>query len=464
MIQRAAQELEQRLRGARASDAGLLPDGRIAVTFRARDGAIALAADLFGTPPLVTLERAELPIAIEPGFVRKLATTVRGMTVTGVRARRGDRVLRIDFGTRSRFGIGDEVSLVLELVPRFGNAILVKGDTIVAAAKEFSLAENPARAIAAGQPYVPPPPRRKATPAPQSVPDDGPGQPPVLELFARMQAQRSGQREHHGVERRRRAILRRLGDRDEKLRAELRSLDDKRREAESRESLREQGEAIFTSLHQLDESARTEAKERAAKLFARYKKLQASLPHVESRQADVASMLDAVDVLRWEAERAGDEDVDDVERAVDALEARRPADRVEKAIKRKRRPLEFRTPAGSRILVGRSPAENADVTFRVARPDDLWFHAQGIPGAHVVLARDDRSSPPVEDLALAAALAAFHSKARASATVAVDYTRRKYVRKQKNAPPGLVWYTHPKTILAEPIREDALRTLSSRRS
>ena len=130
----------------------------------------------------------------------------------------------------------------------------------------------------------------------------------------------------------------------------------------------------------------------------------------------------------------------------------------------KRKPLEFRTAAGSRIVVGRSPAENADVTFRLARPDDLWFHAQGMPGAHVVLARDDREAPPADEIVIAASLAAFHSKARANAKVPIDYTQRKYVRKQQDAPPGLVWYTHPKTILAEPITEDGIRTLSNRRS
>jgi predicted ribosome quality control (RQC) complex YloA/Tae2 family protein len=461
MIRRAAQELDERLRGARLLDAGLLPDGRIALSLRARGGAITLVADLFGTPPLVTLEDADLPIAVEPGFVRKLATTLRGMTVTAVRSRQGDRVMRLEFGTRSRFGVGDAAELVLELVPRFGNAVLTKRGVIVAAAKEFTLAENPVRAILAGQPYVAPPPRASAPPAPEPGAGDG----SVLETFARMRAQRSEERDSRGAQRRRQSLTRRLEAREHKLRSELAALAAKRREAESRGELRDEGERIFASLHELDESERADAKERAAKLFARYKKLHASLAHVEVREAALARSLEAIDVLRWEAERAADEDLDDVERAAGELEPRRAQTREPQTVKRrKRKPLEFRTAAGSRIVVGRSPVENADVTFRMARPEDLWFHAQGIPGAHVVLARDDRSTPPGEDIDVAAALAAFHSKARASAKVPVDYTQRKYVRKQQNAPPGLVWYTHPKTILAEPITEDALRSLSSRRS
>ena len=112
--------------------------------------------------------------------------------------------------------------------------------------------------------------------------------------------------------------------------------------------------------------------------------------------------------------------------------------------------LELRTPAGSRIVVGRSPVENAELTFHLARPDDLWFHAQGVPGAHVILSRDDRGRVPDEDLQVAASLAAFYSKAQAAASAAVDYTLRKHVRKQRAAPPGLVWYTHAKTIVTQP--------------
>jgi predicted ribosome quality control (RQC) complex YloA/Tae2 family protein len=465
LIQRAAAELDRRLRGSRVLDAGQLPDGRVAVSLRARNGPVALVADLFGSPPTVTLEDAALPIAVEPGFIRKLVATLRGMTVTAVRSRRGDRVLRVEFGSRSRFGVGDSVDLILELVPRFGNAVLVKRDVVVAAAKEFTLAENPARAVQTGHSYVPPPLPATIKPPLESVGDDALSAESALAVLAELRAKRLGDAGQRGAEQRRQALARRLSVREEKLRAELRSLENKRRDAEARFELRDEGERIFSSLHELDESARDEAKERAAKLFARYKKLQASLEHVTAREVSVARALDAVEVLRWEADRAAEEDLDDVERATAELEPRGARESKREGVKKgKRKPLEFRTEGGSRIVVGRSPTENADVTFRQARPDDLWFHAQGIPGAHVVLARDDRSPPPDEDIEIAAALAAYHSKGRASAKVSVDYTLRKFVRKQQDAPPGLVWYTHPKTVLAEPITEDALRRLSNRRS
>jgi predicted ribosome quality control (RQC) complex YloA/Tae2 family protein len=167
------------------------------------------------------------------------------------------------------------------------------------------------------------------------------------------------------------------------------------------------------------------------------------------RERTLRSLLQAIEQLRWEAERIDETDLADVEHAAAQLEARKTKT-GKSATRRKRAPLEVRTASGSRIVVGRSPSENADLTFRVARSNDWWFHAQNMPGAHVILQRDDRDEPPADDIERAASLAAYFSKGRASAKVAIDYTLRKYVRAQRDAPPGLVWYTHPRTIMAEP--------------
>ena len=159
LFRRAAHEIVSRLRGAKLRDAGLLPDGRVGLLLRARSGPVLLAIDAFGTPPSVALEDGELGIRAEPGFVRALSAGLRDTTLLDARARRGDRLIRLLFGSRSRFGVGDELELYLELVPRFGNIVLVKGGTVVAAAKEFTLAENGSRAVEAGMAYAPPPPR-----------------------------------------------------------------------------------------------------------------------------------------------------------------------------------------------------------------------------------------------------------------------------------------------------------------
>ncbi|HLX25714.1 MAG TPA: NFACT RNA binding domain-containing protein [Candidatus Cybelea sp.] len=444
LIARLARELDERLRGARVDDAGLLSDGRVAILLRQRSTRTLLAADLFSSPPMLTLEAGELGAGVEPPFVRTLARSLRGMILAEVSSRRDDRLLRLGFTSRSRFGVGDRFELFFELVPRFGNAVLVKEQMVVAAYREFSPAENASRSVQAGSIYELPPlpanPRTLAEPPSESA----------LEFFAGLRARHL---EAVGSERtaaRRRALEKRLRERERRLRAELASLDDRRRTVEQRDALRLEGEGIFATLYELDEAGRAVAKEHAAKLFARYKKLAKTLPHLDAREREIRLTLEAVETLRWEGERAADEDLDGVEAAVNAFGAKKRAPAELPKPRRKRALLEYRTPGGSRIVVGRSPLENAEVTFRLARPNDLWFHAQRIPGAHVILARDDRSEAPDEDLQLAASLAALHSRGKASASVPVDYTLRKHVRKQRAAPPGLVWYTHAKTIVVEP--------------
>ncbi len=445
LIRRAAAEIEARFRGARVRDVGLMPDGRVAIQFNRRGEDVLLAFDPFGAPPLVTVEHEQLPIAAEPGFVRALGVALRAATLLSAQSRTGDRLMRLRFGTRSRFGVGDEVTLYAELVPRFGNLVLVKGDVVVAAMKEFSPAENTMRSVQAGLPYEPPPLVTRASDGTQ-IPQDA----SVLDAFKAYRDERVGSGERARTMQRRAQLRKRLDARERKLLAERQKLDEKRRKAQAREALREEGESLFATLHELDESARDEAKERATKLFAQYKKLGASLPHIETRAQALDAALQGVEELRWEAERADEADLPDVERAVDRLEGRADDNGRAQSKSRKRAPLEVRTPGGSRILIGRSPSENAELTFHVARPNDLWFHAQNIPGAHVILQRDDRSDPPADDLRRAASLAAFYSKAKASTKVPIDYTERKYVRAQRDAPPGLVWYTNPRTLVVEP--------------
>lgn len=95
---------------------------------------------------------------------------------------------------------------------------------------------------------------------------------------------------------------------------------------------------------------------------------------------------------------------------------------------------------GWEILVGRGAAENDILTFREAAPRDLWLHAAGHAGSHVIIRIPEGSGPPPADvIAHAAALAAFHSKVRnARGKVDVHVCRVADVRKPRGAPPGQV--------------------------
>jgi predicted ribosome quality control (RQC) complex YloA/Tae2 family protein len=104
---------------------------------------------------------------------------------------------------------------------------------------------------------------------------------------------------------------------------------------------------------------------------------------------------------------------------------------------------------GWEALLGASAAGNAAVTFDLAQPYDLWLHARGVPGAHVIL-RTHGTTPPDNIIERAAQLAAWHSAARTSGAAEVDLTERRHVRKIPNSPPGLVRYTNERTVRVPP--------------
>lgn len=104
---------------------------------------------------------------------------------------------------------------------------------------------------------------------------------------------------------------------------------------------------------------------------------------------------------------------------------------------------------GCTILVGLSARGNRFVTFRQATGDDLWLHAHGLPGAHVIVKGLKRREEN-EVLKVAASLAAAHSRGRTSLSVLVDCTERRYVRSIPGAAVALVTYTSPTTFRADP--------------
>ncbi len=111
----------------------------------------------------------------------------------------------------------------------------------------------------------------------------------------------------------------------------------------------------------------------------------------------------------------------------------------------------FTSSDGWTILVGRGGRENHRLTFGIASAEDFWLHALGCPGAHVVLRNPERrGEPPERSLREAAALAARFSDAREQSSAEVQWTRRKYVRKPRNAKPGTVLLKRFRTIAVRP--------------
>ena len=109
----------------------------------------------------------------------------------------------------------------------------------------------------------------------------------------------------------------------------------------------------------------------------------------------------------------------------------------------------FLSSDGYEIGVGRNDRDNDSLTFRVARPQDIWMHAADYPGSHVIVRNPRREDVPQRTIIEAAEIAAFYSHARQQNRVAVHYTQKKFVSKPPKSKPGLVRLSSFKTALVE---------------
>ena len=122
------------------------------------------------------------------------------------------------------------------------------------------------------------------------------------------------------------------------------------------------------------------------------------------------------------------------------------------AAEKQSQPFKFTAPDGSTILVGKNNYQNDRLTFKIANPNDIWFHTQNIPGSHVIL-RCDGQEPDEDTILLASYLAVHFSQAKGSSKVPVDYTKAKFVKKPSSAKPGFVIFTNQTTLYVTPEQE-----------
>ncbi len=112
-------------------------------------------------------------------------------------------------------------------------------------------------------------------------------------------------------------------------------------------------------------------------------------------------------------------------------------------------PIEFETSDGFVVLVGRNNKQNDVLTLKTASKSDYWFHTKNIPGSHTIVLTDGRDISE-QAVVEAAQICAYHSKAKDSAQVPVDYTIVKNVSKPSGAKPGKVIYVNNKTVYVTP--------------
>jgi predicted ribosome quality control (RQC) complex YloA/Tae2 family protein len=269
----------------------------------------------------------------------------------------------------------------------------------------------------------------------------------------------------------RRPLLDALAARAEQDRRKRGSLERSLAAADCADELREAGEAILASAHAIPEGAASlewegrridlyptlSPVENAQSYFRQYTDARDAKRVVPPLLAEVEAELEYLDEMAMHVQTAGSEaELADVRRELEGASILRPAKppkqpKVKKGQSTKPPPGPHRrlTVAGAELLVGTSALGNESVTFRLAQPDDLWFHARRVPGSHVIL-RTHGHPPPAEQIEAAAAIAAGRSAARTAARVEVDYTSRRYVKKVPGGPPGRVTYREETTIAVAP--------------
>lgn len=140
----------------------------------------------------------------------------------------------------------------------------------------------------------------------------------------------------------------------------------------------------------------------------------------------------------------------------EALAKLRPEERKPSRIRKQAEPARipgvrhYVSSDGYEILVGRAAKDNDHLTFRVARPNDLWMHAADYPGSHVIVRNPTRKEIPQRTIIEAAQLAGKFSQASEDTKVVIHYTQRKFLAKPKGAAPGLVRMSNFRSITVEP--------------
>lgn len=262
----------------------------------------------------------------------------------------------------------------------------------------------------------------------------------------------------------------------DRLRRKLAAQEKEYAQTQERDQLRLYGELITANLYRMERGQRVlEAEnyydpaggtvsvpldplltpqQNAAKYYKRYNKAKTAEKYLRE-QMDIARRdLEYLESVLEELERAeSDQDFSDIREELRQAGFLRKQGK--KQISRPAKPLEFRTSAGLRVLVGRSNRQNDRLTHDADRRD-LWLHTQKIHGAHVILCTGGREADETS-VREAAGLAAWYSQGKRSANVPVDCTAVKNVKKPAGARPGMVTYTNFRTLYVTPEEAEVRR-------
>ena len=265
-------------------------------------------------------------------------------------------------------------------------------------------------------------------------------------------------------------LIRRVENELQKNRQKLKKQEKELQATENAEEFRQKGELLTTFLHQVPndqdqvvldnyytnqpitislDKALT-PNQNAQKYFKRYQKLKEAVKYLTELIEETKATILYLESVETVLNQAGLDEITEIrEELIQTGFIRR---RQREKIQKRKKPEKYLASDGETIiLVGRNNLQNEELTFKIARKEELWFHAKDIPGSHVVISGNLNPSDEVKTDA--AELAAYYSKGRLSNLVQVDMIEVKKLNKPTGGKPGFVTYTGQKTLRVTPDSE-----------
>ena len=265
-------------------------------------------------------------------------------------------------------------------------------------------------------------------------------------------------------------LIRRVENELQKNRQKLKKQEKELQATENAEEFRQKGELLTTFLHQVPndqdqvvldnyytnqpitialDKALT-PNQNAQKYFKRYQKLKEAVKYLTELIEETKATILYLESVETVLNQAGLDEITEIrEELIQTGFIRR---RQREKIQKRKKPEKYLASDGKTIiLVGRNNLQNEELTFKIARKEELWFHAKDIPGSHVVISGNLNPSDEVKTDA--AELAAYYSKGCLSNLVQVDMIEVKKLNKPTGGKPGFVTYTGQKTLRVTPDSE-----------
>ena len=265
-------------------------------------------------------------------------------------------------------------------------------------------------------------------------------------------------------------LIRRVENELQKNRHKLKKQEKELLATDNAEEFRQKGELLTTFLHQVpnDQDQVTldnyytnqpitialdkalTPNQNAQRYFKRYQKLKEAVKYLTDLIEETKATILYLESVETVLNQAGLEEIAEIrEELIQTGFIRR---RQREKIQKRKKPEQYLASDGKTIIyVGRNNLQNEELTFKMARKEELWFHAKDIPGSHVVISGN--LDPSDEVKTDAAELAAYFSQGRLSNLVQVDMIEVKKLNKPTGGKPGFVTYTGQKTLRVTPDSE-----------